>query len=75
MKKLVTVLSLAETKTLTITRIFPAMTITLIKPKIMTETMTVASLNFMAILVHSDLSPELSPEPSDGLSLVSNEWL
>lgn len=52
MKKLVTVRSLDDVNTLTMTRILPAITKMLIKTSTITEMMTVASLNFIAILVH-----------------------
>ena len=58
MKKLVTVRNLEVTKTLTITKIFPAITMTFMRPRIITDTMTVASLNLIEILEHIDSSEE-----------------
>jgi hypothetical protein len=66
MKKLVTVRSLADTNTLTMTNIFPAITMILMRPNIITDTMTVASLNFMAMLVHM--------APEDVLLVGNSNW-
>ncbi len=52
MNKLVTVLSLAVTKTLTMINIFPAITIIFMRINIIQDTITVGSLNFRAMLVN-----------------------